>query len=87
MATDYQHNDKSHLAQMRDHARTMFADAVAAADPRAAVVRTLNAEPNSFQSRTTSKHHSSQLQELLKRKVRVIAFGKAAITMTEGALE
>jgi hydroxypyruvate reductase len=47
----------------------------------------LNAEPNSFQSRTTPKHHSSQLQELLQRKVRVVAFGKAAITMTEGALE
>ena len=87
MATDYLHNDESHLAQMRNHARTIFASGVAAANPRAAVVRTLNAEPNSFQSRTTSKHHSSQLQELLQRKVRVVAFGKAAITMTEGALE
>ena len=87
MATDYQHNDESHLAQMRGHARTMFADAVAAADPRAAVVRTLNTEPSSFQSRNASNPDSSQLQELLQRKVRVVAFGKAAITMTEGALE
>ncbi len=87
MATDYQHNDESHLAQMRGHARTMFADAVAAADPRAAVVRTLNTESNSFQSRNASNPDSSQLQELLQRKVRVVAFGKAAITMTEGALE
>ena len=87
MATDYQHNDESHLAQMRGHARTMFADAVAAADPRAAVVRILNAKPSSFQSRSASNPDSSQLQELLQRKVRVVAFGKAAITMTEGALE
>ncbi len=87
MATDYQHNDESHLAQMRGHARTMFADAVAAADPRAAVVRTLNAKPSSFQSRSASKPDSSQLQEFSRRKVRVVAFGKAAITMTEGALE
>ena len=87
MATDYQHSDESHLAQMRGHARTMFADAVAAADPRAAVVRTLNTEPSSFQSRNASNPDSSQLQELLQRKVRVVAFGKAAITMTEGALE
>ena len=87
MATDYQHSDESHLAQMRGHARTMFADAVAAADPRAAVVRILNTESNSFQSRNASNPDSSQLQELLQRKVRVVAFGKAAITMTEGALE
>ena len=87
MATDYQHNDESHLAQMRGHARTMFADAVAAADPRAAVVRTLNAKPSSFQSRSASNPDSSQLQEFSQRKVRVVAFGKAAITMTEGALE
>ena len=71
MAADYQHNDESHLAQMRNHARTIFASGVAAADPRAAVVRTLNAEPNSFQIRTTSEHHSSQQQELLQRKIRV----------------
>ena len=87
MVTDYHHNDESHLAQMRSHARTIFASGVAAADPRAAVVRTLNAEPSSFQSRSTSNPNSSQLQELLQRKVRVVAFGKAAITMTEGALE
>ena len=87
MATDYQHSDESHLAQMRGHARTMFADAVAAADPRAAVVRTLNTEPSSFQSQNTSNPNSFQLQEFSRRKVRVVAFGKAAITMTEGALE
>ena len=87
MATDYQHSDESHLAQMRGHARTMFADAVAAADPRAAVVRTLHKQPNSSQIQSTAKPQSIQLQELLQRKVRVVAFGKAAITMTEGALE
>ena len=87
MATDYQHNDESHLAQMRGHARTMFADAVAAADPRAAVVRTLHKQPNSSQIQSTAKPQSFQLQEFSRRKVRVVAFGKAAITMTEGALE
>ena len=87
MATDYQHNDESHLAQMRNHARTMFADAVAAADPRAAVVRTLHKQPNSSQIQSTAKPQSFQLQEFSRRKVRVVAFGKAAITMTEGALE
>ena len=87
MATDYQHNDESHLAQMRDHARTMFADAVAAADPRAAVVRTLHKQPNSSQIQSTAKSQSFQLQEFPRRKVRVVAFGKAAIPMTEGALE
>ena len=87
MATDYQHNDESHLAQMRGHARTMFADAVAAADPRAAVVRTLHKQPNSSQIQSTVKPQSFQLQEFSRRKVRVVAFGKAAITMTEGALE
>ena len=87
MATDYQHNDESHLAQMRGHARTMFADAVAAADPRAAVVRTLQKQPNSSQIQSTAKPQSFQLQEFSRRKVRVVAFGKAAITMTEGALE
>ena len=87
MATDYQHNDESHLAQMRGHARTMFADAVAAADPRAAVVRTLHKQPNSSQIESTAKPQSFQLQEFSRRKVRVVAFGKAAITMTEGALE
>jgi len=87
MATDYQHSDESHLAQMRGHARTMFADAVAAADPRAAVVRTLHKQPNSSQIQSTAKPQSFQLQEFSRRKVRVVAFGKAAITMTEGALE
>jgi len=87
MATDYQHNDESHLAQMRGHARTMFADAVAAADPRAAVVRALHKQPNSSQIQSTAKPQSFQLQEFSRRKVRVVAFGKAAITMTEGALE
>ena len=87
MATDYQHNGESHLAQMRGHARTMFADAVAAADPRAAVVRTLHKQPNSSQIQSTAKPQSFQLQEFSRRKVRVVAFGKAAITMTEGALE
>ncbi len=87
MATDYQHNDESHLAQMRGHARTMFADAVAAADPRAAVVRTLHKQPNSSQIQSTAKPQSFQLQEFSRRKVRVVAFGKAAIPMTEGALE
>ena len=87
MATDYQYNDESHLAQMRGHARTMFADAVAAADPRAAVVRTLHKQPNSSQIQSTAKPQSFQLQEFSRRKVRVVAFGKAAITMTEGALE
>ena len=87
MATDYQHSDESHLAQMRGHARTMFADAVAAADPRAAVVRTLHKQPNSSQIKSTAKPQSFQLQEFSRRKVRVVAFGKAAITMTEGALE
>ena len=87
MATDYQHNDESHLTQMRGHARTMFADAVAAADPRAAVVRTLHKQPNSSQIQSTAKPQSFQLQEFSRRKVRVVAFGKAAITMTEGALE
>ena len=87
MATDYQHNDESHLAQMRGHARTMFADAVAAADPRAAVVRTLHKQPNSSQIQSTAKPQNFQLQEFSRRKVRVVAFGKAAITMTEGALE
>ena len=87
MATDYQHNDESHLAQMRGHARTMFADAVAAADPRAAVVRALHRQPNSSQIQSTAKPQSFQLQEFSRRKVRVVAFGKAAITMTEGALE
>ena len=87
MATNYQHNDESHLAQMRGHARTMFADAVAAADPRAAVVRTLHKQPNSSQIQSTAKPQSFQLQEFSRRKVRVVAFGKAAITMTEGALE
>ena len=87
MATDYQHNDESHLAQMRGHARTMFADAVAAADPRAAVVRTLHKQPNSSQIQSTAKPQSFQLQEFSRRKVRVVAFGKAAIAMTEGALE
>ena len=87
MATDYQHNNESHLAQMRGHARTMFADAVAAADPRAAVVRTLHKQPNSSQIQSTAKPQSFQLQEFSRRKVRVVAFGKAAITMTEGALE
>ena len=87
MATDYQHNDESHLAQMRGHARTMFADAIAAADPRAAVVRTLHKQPNSSQIQSTAKPQSFQLQEFSRRKVRVVAFGKAAITMTEGALE
>ena len=87
MATDYQHNDESHLAQMRNHAHTMFADAVAAADPRAAVVRTLHKQPNSSQIQSTAKPQSFQLQEFSRRKVRVVAFGKAAITMTEGALE
>ena len=87
MATDYQHNDESHLTQMRGHARTMFADAVAAADPRAAVVRTLHKQPNSSQIQSTAKLQSFQLQEFSRRKVRVVAFGKAAITMTEGALE
>ena len=87
MATDYQHNHESHLAQMRGHARTMFADAVAAADPRAAVVRTLHKQPNSSQIQSTAKPQSFQLQEFSRRKVRVVAFGKAAITMTEGALE
>jgi hydroxypyruvate reductase len=87
MATDYQHNDKSHLAQMRNHARTIFASGVAAADPRAAVVRTLHAELSASQNRSPSKPHSSQLQELSQRKVRVIAVGKAAIGMAEGALE
>ena len=87
MATNYQHNGESHLAQMRGHARTMFADAVAAADPRAAVVRTLHKQPNSSQIQSTAKPQSFQLQEFSRRKVRVVAFGKAAITMTEGALE
>ena len=87
MATDYQHNDESRLAQMRNHAHTMFADAVAAADPRAAVVRTLHKQPNSSQIQSTAKPQSFQLQEFSRRKVRVVAFGKAAITMTEGALE
>ena len=87
MATDYQHSDESHLAQMRGHARTMFADAVAAADPRAAVVRTLHKQPNSSQIQSTAKPQSFQLQEFSRRKVRVVAFGKAAITMTEGGLE
>ena len=63
MATDYQHNDESHLAQMRGHARTMFADAVAAADPRAAVVRTLHKQPNSSQIQSAAKPQSFQLQE------------------------
>lgn len=87
MATDYQHNDESHLAQIRGHARTMFADAVAAADPRAAVVRILDKQPNSSQIQSTAKPQSFQLQEFSRRKVRVVAFGKAAITMTEGVLE
>jgi len=65
----------------------MFADAVAAADPRAAVVRTLHKQPNSSQIQSTAKPQSFQLQEFSRRKVRVVAFGKAAITMTEGALE
>jgi hydroxypyruvate reductase len=87
MATDYQHNDELQLAQMRGHARTMFADAVAAADPRAAVVRTLHRQPNSSQIQSTAKPQSFQLQEFSRRKVRVVAVGKAAIPMTEGALE
>tara|TARA_B100000929_G_scaffold259329_1_gene223039 strand:- start:103 stop:1416 length:1314 start_codon:yes stop_codon:yes gene_type:complete len=65
----------------------MFAGAVAAADPRAAVVRTLHKQPNSSQIQSTAKPQSFQLQEFSRRKVRVVAFGKAAITMTEGALE
>jgi hydroxypyruvate reductase len=65
----------------------MFGDAVAAADPRAAVVRVLHKQPNSSQIQSTAKPQSFQLQEFSRRKVRVIAFGKAAITMTEGALE
>ena len=88
MATDYQHNDESHLAQMRGHARTMFADAVAAADPRAAVVTDAHT-PNRTHSKFGAPRNprASQLQEFSQRKVRVVAFGKAAITMTEGALE
>jgi hydroxypyruvate reductase len=87
MATDYQHNGESHLAQMRNHVRTIFASGVAAADPRVAVAQTLQAEPSSSQHQGTSKHRNSQPQEFLHRKIRVVAFGKAAITMTEGALE
>ena len=87
MATDYRHNNESHLVQMRDHARTIFSNGVEAADPRTAVVRTLHAELSSSQDRIVSKSHSSQLQEFFQRKVRIVAVGKAAITMAEGALE
>ena len=87
MATDYRHNNNLRLTQMRDDARTIFASGVAAADPRAAVVRTLHKQPNSSQIQSTAKPQSFQLQEFSRRKVRVVAFGKAAITMTEGALE
>ena len=86
VATDYQHNNEYHLAQLREHARAVFTSGIEAADPKAAVVAALQAELSVF-TNGGPKAENSQPRRTTRRRVRIVAFGKAAIPMTDGVLE
>ena len=76
---------QSLTSRMRKDADDMFAHGVKAADPRAAVIQALETSRNSSPYKAPETNDTSQVG--LKRNVRIMAVGKAAIPMTLGALD
>ncbi|MBL10733.1 MAG: glycerate kinase [Acidiferrobacteraceae bacterium] len=74
-------NDTSVLT-LRKHAIEMFSEGVNAADPKAAVIRSLMSKTK--YTLNESVHHALNIS---KCPIQIISFGKAAIPMIEGAIE